>query len=133
MFLHIISILLHKKHPYFSQYAAYLRNMHIIKIVSTIDHWKFKTKTLWYKYCSMQCSHQSTVRQFIMWSIFGIFLYERYMDNLYVLLLIYWRPELRQIFIFAFSDNMKHNTSNTQSQKSILDFFSSKPVHPTQT
>ena len=36
MFLHIISILLHKIHPYFSLYAAYLRNMRIIKKVSSM-------------------------------------------------------------------------------------------------
>jgi len=37
-----------------------------------IDHWKFKTKTLWYKYCQLNAV-LSPVWQFILWTIFGIF------------------------------------------------------------
>ena len=75
-----------------------------------------------------------------MWSIFGIFLYERqrYMENQNLCftfnLLTSWL-NWDKIFIFAFSDNMKRNNTSssntTQSQKSILDFFSSKHVQPT--
>ena len=52
MFLHIISILLYKIHPYFSQYAAYLRNMRIIKIVSTM----VTTESLKLKLCDTNIS-----------------------------------------------------------------------------
>ena len=63
MFLHIISILLYKIHPYFSQYAAYLRNMRIIKIVSTrIRKFEFATSTQFFNiyYLSIvKSKHQS--------------------------------------------------------------------------
>ena len=87
MFLHIKS-LIHKIHPYFSQYAAYLRNMRITKnedLVST-------TESLKLKLCdndvssSLQCFHQFGN---LLCEASCYFLYERYNS-----LLIYWRPEL---------------------------------------
>ena len=59
MLLHIKS-LLHKIHPYFSQYAAYLTNMRITKkeaLVSTTESLKLKLCDINIA-SSMQCSQQ---------------------------------------------------------------------------
>ena len=97
---------------------------------------------MWYKYCSLNAV-LSLVTSLAVYNVKYLWYFFIWTSTLYgkskficftFNLLTSWL-NWDKIFIFAFSDNMKRNNTSssntTQSQKSILDFFSSKHVQPT--